>query len=132
MSESDEIDERPQEACVPAAAPATKSTVSEDADIDGVTKGKFTLYYEDDCRQCESDEWTVTEEWDCKAGSNGCKPELGESWDKSLRLKMGENSWYMYQDLTELHGNIVRFWDSGFGTFRKESRYSYSTSCVVW
>ncbi|KAI4335170.1 hypothetical protein L6164_013840 [Bauhinia variegata] len=134
MSESDnKVDERRQEASVPAAAPATRPAVSGDVDVDGVTKGKFTVYYEDDCSQCESDEWTVTEEWeDCKAESDGCKSVLLVSWDKLLRLKMGENEWYMYQDLTKINGNVVKFWDSRFGTFAKEPRYSYSTSCFVW
>ena len=131
---SDTVDERPREEFVPASAAAASSTTRStivvgggDEDVGGVTKGKFTVYYEDDS-QCESDKWTVTEEWESDEGrSDG----WWESWEKVLRTKMGENGWYMYQDVTELNGNIVRFWDSGFGAFTRDSRYS--NSCInVW
>lgn len=93
----------------------TSSNVFDD--VDGVRKGKFTLYYEDDM-QCGFD----------KSGSNcygqlpvveGWEPEVeGEwwkCWEKALRLRNGENEngWYTCQDLTELNGNVVKFWDGG-------------------
>lgn len=103
------------------------------ADIDGVTKGKFTVYYEDDV-ECESEEaLTVTDEWEDRRGrSDGCDSEWWEGWERLLRLRVGEieNGWYTCQDLTALNGNVVRLWDDGFsaGTLTRDS-----SNCVhVW
>ncbi|MED6133754.1 hypothetical protein PIB30_031070 [Stylosanthes scabra] len=101
-------------------------------DVDGVRKGKFTVYYEEEgddedaqCMRGESEgslTLTLTE---------GCEAEWWEKWERLLRLRNGvsENGWYTCQDLTELNGNVVRLWDGGFRC--RESWYSYS--CVdVW
>ncbi|OIW21739.1 hypothetical protein TanjilG_09076 [Lupinus angustifolius] len=88
-------------------------------DIDGVRKMKFTVYYEEDEVQCkcsENDEkeelltMTATENWNEEE-----EEEELEWWERVLRLKNGENEngWYMFQDLTELNGNVVRLWDGG-------------------
>ncbi|TKY54386.1 hypothetical protein E2542_SST18793 [Spatholobus suberectus] len=89
-------------------------------DVDGARKGKFTLYYEGDETECESDE-TVTEERDGKL-------EWWESWERLLRMRRGENEngWYTCQDLTAFNGSVVRLWDGGF---TRESRDS--SSCVL-
>lgn len=123
---SETVEERPQEAAVPAPVATMLVVGNGDADVDGVTKGKFTLYYYEDDSQCESDTSTVTEEWEEKESgkSKGGKSEWWESWEKLLRARMGESEWYMYQDLTELNGNVVRLWDSGLGSLRRESGYS--------
>ncbi|XP_061361776.1 uncharacterized protein LOC133305540 [Gastrolobium bilobum] len=114
----------------PARVPTVVGNGGAD-DVDGVTKGKFTLYYEDD-KEYESDETlTVTEVWDEKEG----RSEWWDNWEKLLRMRMGENEdgWYTCQDLTSLNGNVVRLWDGGlrFGTFTKESRDS-STCVRMW
>lgn len=97
-----------------------------DGDVDGVTKGKFTVYYEED-RERESDE-ELTEA--CCDG--GCTSEWWEKWDKMLETKLGVKGWYMYQDLTDLNGNVVRFWDSGIDNSGFSNEVRYGSSCIVW
>lgn len=53
--------------------------------------------------------------------------EWWESWDKGLRMRMGDMSWYRCQDLTEFNGNVVRLWDDR----RAYKTYGIETS-VVW
>ncbi|XP_027368737.1 uncharacterized protein LOC113874721 [Abrus precatorius] len=87
-------------------------SVSGNVDVDGVTKskGKFTLYYEDD-GECSKDEMvTVTEEdWEDREGER----EWWESWERVLRMRAGENEkgWYTCQDLTVLNGSVVKLWE---------------------
>ncbi|KAK4266059.1 hypothetical protein QN277_027032 [Acacia crassicarpa] len=80
---------------------------------DGLIKGKFTVYYEED-RECEPYEEVTEAEAETAAfchGGCGCKSEWSEKWDKMLEFRMGVKGWYMNQDLTDLNGNVVRFWD---------------------
>ncbi|KAJ8767362.1 hypothetical protein K2173_017406 [Erythroxylum novogranatense] len=37
--------------------------------------------------------------------------EWFEDWGRLLVVKMGDRSWYKYQDLTAITGNVVRLWD---------------------
>lgn len=101
-----------------------------DGDVDGVTKGKFTVYYEDEGER-EVEEELLTETGEC---DGGYKSEWWERWDKMLRTRSGENGWYKHQDLTELNGNVVRLWDAGFGnvSFPKEARYSSRCMVLAW
>ncbi|MED6174951.1 hypothetical protein PIB30_073841 [Stylosanthes scabra] len=129
------ITEAPIPEAVTPSPPVESVTVSDVVplavtdDVDGVRKGKFTVYYEeegdDDDAQCMRGEregsltLTLTE---------GCEGEWWEKWERLLRLRNGvsEDGWYTCQDLTELNGNVVRLWDGGFRC--RESWYSYS--CV--
>ncbi|KAF7837581.1 Transmembrane protein [Senna tora] len=101
---------RPLQPFVPPEAPGTRRpavVASGDGDADGVTKGKFTVYYGDEAEEEEESLMErEREEW-CK-----CKSwEWWEDWEKMLRVRSGESGWYKYQDLTELNGNVVRLWD---------------------
>ncbi|KAJ1439962.1 hypothetical protein SESBI_02187 [Sesbania bispinosa] len=99
--------------------------------VDGVTKGKFTVYYKDEDMQCgplESDGLLTAFE------GEGRESEWWKCWERVLMFRNGENEngWYTCQDLTELNGNVVRFWDGGLrfgsGSFTRESWYS--SSCI--
>ncbi|KAJ1418783.1 hypothetical protein SESBI_15721 [Sesbania bispinosa] len=84
--------------------------------INGVTKGKFTLYYENDINrwECESEE-ALTEEWELG------RWEWWDSWERLLKLRIGENEngWYTCQDLTALNGDVVKFWDGAVFMYGK-------------
>ncbi|XLT86833.1 hypothetical protein HN873_008586, partial [Arachis hypogaea] len=134
------------EAAIPeAVTPLVESAAVVDAaplavteDVDGVRKGKFTVYYEeegdDEGAQCMRGEreGSLTLTLPLMAWrEEGCEVEWWEKWERLLRLRNGvnEGGWYTCQDLTELNGNVVRLWDGGFRC--RESWYSYS--CVdVW
>lgn len=99
------------------------------ADVHGgddiaVTKGAFkffSTYYVDEREG--SDNLTAEEENEDEV-VEGC----GEWWDTVLEMEMGDMSWYRYQDLTVLNGNVVRLWDG-----RRGVKKSYGTdSCFVW
>ncbi|KAF5726107.1 hypothetical protein HS088_TW23G00848 [Tripterygium wilfordii] len=93
----------------PAPAAASSEAVS-DFEFNGVTRGKYTVYYEDDG---ESDGGlTGVREWEYKESGVLCG-EWRESWESVLRTRSGEMSWYGYQDLTVINGNVVRLWDGG-------------------
>ncbi|WVZ18629.1 hypothetical protein V8G54_005951 [Vigna mungo] len=104
-------------------------------DVDGVRKGKFTVYYEEHV-QCTCDSDSVNEGFStaCEE-SDGCGTEWWERWERMLRLRNGEseNGWYTWQDVTELNGNVVRLWDGGLtGSLARESWYSNSNRIHVW
>jgi len=87
-------------------------------DVDGVRKGKFTVYYEEHVQcTCESEDQGFATAWE---DSDGFQTEWWERWERLLRLRNGEseNGWYTWQDVTELNGNVVRLWDGGLtGSF---------------
>lgn len=101
-------------------------------------KGKFTVYYEEEDMDmqctCDENEGLLTA-WKEKEGT---ETEWWKRWERLLRLRNGENEngWYTWQDLTELNGNVVRFWDCGLsGSFVRESWYNSNSnsSCIhVW
>lgn len=101
---------KPKEVAV--VPPARASSVSADEN-DGVTKGKFTVYYgEDGCT-----EPTVANDI-----HEGCSADLNSSrrWREEtseyeiiLKTRMANLGWYAFQDLTALDGNVVRLWDGG-------------------
>ncbi|XP_062091203.1 uncharacterized protein LOC133797342 [Humulus lupulus] len=94
-----------------SAASVSASGHVEDNGADVLTKGrKFSLYYEHDGELTEefeendgAAEAVVVEEY-CGGGD-------GDWWEIMLEMRLGEKSWYRYQELTELNGNVVRFWD---------------------
>ncbi|XP_028782747.1 uncharacterized protein LOC114738847 [Neltuma alba] len=116
---------------VPEKGPVTAGVFSE-GDIDGVTKKKFTIFYEKESKYESEEELTETETEMCCDDGCGFKSEWWEKWDKMLKARMGVNSWYMYQDSTNLNSNVVRFWDSGIGSSRFPKQARYSSSCIVW
>ncbi|KAL2335110.1 hypothetical protein Fmac_016323 [Flemingia macrophylla] len=100
-------------------------------DIDGVRKGKFTVYYEEDMQCMCSDNkrdgfLTALEERE----REGYETEWWKKWEGLLRLRNGEENkhgWYTWQDLTELNGNVVKLWDG------EESWYNNNSNCInVW
>ncbi|KAJ0031196.1 hypothetical protein Pint_13561 [Pistacia integerrima] len=92
-----------------APAPATASpSVCDVKDVDGVTKGKFTLYYCEEEKEVEG-KITTVKVWQ----DNFSDGECGEWWERMTRVRRGEMGWYVYQDLTVVNGNIVRLWDEG-------------------
>nr|XP_008337817.1 uncharacterized protein LOC103400907 [Malus domestica] len=91
---------------VPALAKFGDSTVQ-------LTKGsKFAVYFEDS--DVESDltaTSSLTPEKDETEESGSDEVAAASWWEDVLTLRTGEMSWYRYQDLTELNGNVVRLWD---------------------
>ncbi|CAK7352336.1 unnamed protein product [Dovyalis caffra] len=108
-----------------SAAPGSVSSIPSVFEDNGVTKGKFVVYYyQDDGRENDGniggdgEELPVFGEW------GTCGGEL-TLWERMLRVRMGDYGWYKCQDLTVINGNVVRLWDG----FRREK---YSSGCVVW
>lgn len=103
----------------------------EDVKADGVTKGAkfFAVYYEEN--DCGEDDGELTAE---ESGVDGAVKvgEWWDSWERVLRMKMGEMGWYKYQDLTELNGNVVRLWDSSSASTKELKYSSKMLSCGVW
>lgn len=103
----------------------------EDFKADGVTKGVkfFAVYYEEN--DCGEDDGELTAE---ESGVDGAVKvgEWWDSWERVLRMKMGEMGWYKYQDLTELNGNVVRLWDSSCASTKELEYSSKMISCGVW
>ncbi|XP_057729859.1 uncharacterized protein LOC130945144 [Arachis stenosperma] len=91
--------------------PSVPTLVFGDVDVDGPTKGKFTVYYEDDDDVARESHQELLTEW-----HGGCESEWWESWERLLKLRVGENQngWYTWQDLTAINGNVVRLWDGEF------------------
>ncbi|KAK7291781.1 hypothetical protein RIF29_07197 [Crotalaria pallida] len=108
-------------------------------DVDGVRKGKFTVYYEDDVECCGNDDvlgvgemkkWGENQREGIRIRSNGgCELEWRESL---LRLRMGEceRGWYTRQDLTVFNGNVVKLWDAHEFKLRFGGESRSKLSCV--
>ncbi|KAG7555978.1 hypothetical protein ISN44_As11g020550 [Arabidopsis suecica] len=75
---------------------------------DGVTKGKLTMYYEVDGERCVDGELTAVS---YGGGLGNCGGEWWEKWERVVRMRNGDDSWYRYVDLTVINGNVVRLWD---------------------
>ncbi|XP_058727712.1 uncharacterized protein LOC131599328 [Vicia villosa] len=112
---------------------------NDDEDVDGVRKGKYTVYYEEDM-QCGGGEsggdccyglLPVAEGWERED-----EREWWKRWEEVLRLRKGENEngWYTCQDLIGLNGNVVKRWDGGLtfvgGGITEESSW-YRSSCML-
>ncbi|XP_002540459.2 uncharacterized protein LOC8288758 [Ricinus communis] len=103
---------------------ASSSSLSSRLSIfenDGVSKGKFVMYYAGDRESdgnCDGDGCTVVGVWGC-GGS--------EEWPERivLRTRMSEMGWYRNQDLTVFNGNVVRLWD-------EVRNGNCSSGCAVW
>ncbi|KAK7265477.1 hypothetical protein RJT34_33097 [Clitoria ternatea] len=98
-------------AVTPPPSVPSPTAASGAVDVDGAKKGKFTLYYEDECDSDHTDT-TVTEEY--WKERDGTRDWWWESWETLLKMKLGvnRNGWYTCQDLTSLNGNVVRLWES--------------------
>ncbi|KAL6974646.1 hypothetical protein U1Q18_028829 [Sarracenia purpurea var. burkii] len=82
----------------------------------GGTKGKFTIYYEDEREEESALGGEVGDGGVGVYGAMGSGCGGGdcwcEDWKRVLRMRMGdEMGWYRYQDLTVLDGSVVRLWD---------------------
>ncbi|CAA7041752.1 unnamed protein product [Microthlaspi erraticum] len=76
---------------------------------DGVTKGKITVYYEEETDGGkDNDDGEVT---DVSYGGGECG-EWWEEWERVVRMRNGGDGWYRYVDLTVINGNVVRLWDA--------------------
>lgn len=107
---------------VRTSVPSSTEAV-RDFEVDGVTKGKFTVYYEDDGEHDGG--LSGVREWEGKESEALCG-EWWEGWESLLRTRRGEWSWYGYQDLTVINGNVVKLWDGG--VWKEE----YGTAYAVW
>ncbi|OWM84064.1 uncharacterized protein LOC116189550 [Punica granatum] len=81
-----------------------------------VTKGRFTVYYEDDRdvnhNQNEEAEATATVGAEkCDGGIYGSRLEWSGRRDMVFRVRNGDSGWYRYQDLKVFDGSVVRLWD---------------------
>ncbi|VYS59191.1 unnamed protein product [Arabidopsis thaliana] len=93
--------------------PRVKVTETEDWSLllckDGVTKGKLTVYYEEeiDGEREEDDGETTAVKYG--GGESG---EWWERWERVVKMRNGDEGWYRYVDLTVINGNVVRLWDA--------------------
>ncbi|WCJ42844.1 hypothetical protein M5689_023628 [Euphorbia peplus] len=74
---------------------------------DDVTRGKFVVYFDRENDDVGESEVTVAGDWGCGGGCGG----LTESFEREVRMRMGDLGWYRCQDLTAINGNVVRLWD---------------------
>lgn len=73
---------------------------------DGVTRGKFVVYY-----YAEEERENVSDGEECEERVDDGDGDLdGHAWRE--RIGEWEMGWYRFQDLTVLDGNVVRLWDS--------------------
>ncbi|KAF5748398.1 hypothetical protein HS088_TW04G00351 [Tripterygium wilfordii] len=111
----------------PAQSPAPAAAASSEAvsgfEVNGVSRGKFTVFYED---EGESDGGLTGVKLSEYEESEVLCSEWWESWERVLRTRRGERSWYSYQDLTVINGNVVRLWDGGVW------KEKYSSRGAVW
>lgn len=127
----------PTSASAPAPAPATATAMEMMKGVDeiGAKKGrKFVLFYDD--VDGELTEEYPTEESDDELTAAEAEEEWWGRWERVLKTRTGKTEWYRYQDLTELNGNVVRFWnmDVDFDNCRS-SRDTYCCGpkrCVLW
>lgn len=115
------IDESPRETpkqqatkVVETKPPRVKVTETEDWSLllcnDGVTKGKLTVYYEEEIDgERDEDDGEIT---DVKYGGCESSGEWWERWEKVVKMRNGDEGWYRYVDLTVINGNVVRLWDA--------------------
>ncbi|PON38632.1 Transmembrane protein [Trema orientale] len=113
----------------PAETTLALASASGHVEDDGPTKRrKFTLYYEDNGELTESDGDEMVAVEECCGGE-----EWWEGyWERALKTRLGETSWYRYQDLTELNGNVVRLWDGCRSNRENAVMLSSSKRCVSW
>ena len=132
---SDKPSTAPKSAEPPSLSVSASVLVSDRVEDDGLTKGgKFTLYYEDNGELTEELEEIDGDETMVFDG------DLWESYyERMLKNRLGVTSWYRYQDLTELNGNVVRLWDGYCKSNSSSSRpgndvllLCSSKRCVSW
>lgn len=125
---------------VAAAAPSSAPSLAPEDDDGVATKGvKFAVYYESDDGELTVAEENDGEEEEEEAAAEAeivvveeYSREWWESWERMLKMRSGEMSWYRYQDMTEINGNVVKLWD-GCTSTRTRQGYTYRDySCDVW
>ncbi|CAH9055535.1 unnamed protein product [Cuscuta epithymum] len=100
----------------------------------GLTKGKFTAYFDG---EEESDDGGIDDGiYTCKGKrgdgvvlARGLGDEWYESWQRALKTKTGGAGWYCNQDLTVINGNVVRLW--GSGCRRRRAAACVGVGCVA-
>ncbi|KAA8523358.1 hypothetical protein F0562_009781 [Nyssa sinensis] len=91
---------------------ATMSPSVFAVESDGATKGKFSVYYEDDRdHDGEGADGELDDDEDLGSVVAVDGGEWFDGWDTILRMRKGEMGWYRFQDTTVLDGNVVRLWD---------------------
>ncbi|XP_010503024.1 PREDICTED: uncharacterized protein LOC104780221 [Camelina sativa] len=117
------IDESPREPQKPQATkaplvvetrpPKVKVTETEDWSLllcnDGVTKGKLTVYYEEEIDGERDEDGEETTAVKYGGGESG---EWWERWESVVKMRNGDEGWYRYVDLTVINGSVVRLWDA--------------------
>lgn len=99
-----------------ASSTTTSSTRAPSAvDVDttgGPTRGKFTVYYEDESEGEVAWEGGVDDGGVAEVGRGTGGDYWCDNWEKVMRMRIeGDMGWHRYQDLTVLDGNVVRLWD---------------------
>lgn len=95
---------------------ASSTTTSSAVDVDttgGPTRGKFTVYYEDESEGEVAWEGGVDDDGDVAEVGRGTGGGYWcDNWEKVMRMRVeGDMGWHRYQDLTVFDGNVVRLWD---------------------
>ncbi|XP_047309035.1 uncharacterized protein LOC124912455 [Impatiens glandulifera] len=87
------------------SAPDPASIFSADCDttIERTTSGKFAVYF-----AVEEEEMHFEEQRENWADSSFGKLSM-EEWEERLKMRM-DFSWYRFQDLTVIDGNVVKVW----------------------
>ncbi|XP_030530567.1 uncharacterized protein LOC115741016 [Rhodamnia argentea] len=108
---ADAAEESAPAALVHSSATSTSADYPSSDLRDGVTKGrrKFTAYYSG-CER-EGAEAEVEEEEEAGEGHSCGGGEWWESWERVLKARNGEMSWYRCQDRRVINGAVVRLWD---------------------
>ncbi|CAA0384324.1 unnamed protein product [Arabidopsis thaliana] len=93
--------------------PRVKVTETEDWSLllckNGVTKGKLTVYYEEEIDGEREEDYGETTPVKYGGGESG---EWWERWERVVKMRNGDEGWYRYVDLTVINGNVVRLWDA--------------------
>ncbi|ESQ37571.1 hypothetical protein EUTSA_v10002680mg [Eutrema salsugineum] len=115
------IDESPREPPKPQATAALavetgpRVTVTEMEDWspllcnDGLTKGRFTVYYEEEIDGERDNEDGGIRSVNYRGGECG---EWWEKWERVVTVRNGGDGWYRYVDSTVINGNVVKLWNA--------------------
>lgn len=104
-----------------ATAASSHPLVAASGDY-GVTKGRFTVYYDDD-RETDDNEMeelvAATGSERVGGGNYGSGLDWWGGWAMALKVRNGDSGWYRYQDRAVLDGSVVRLWDDHKGLVRR-------------
>ncbi|KAF7143685.1 hypothetical protein RHSIM_Rhsim05G0003600 [Rhododendron simsii] len=89
--------------------PSTRVPLAVDVDTTGgPTRGKFTVYYEDESEGEVAWEGGVDDGGVAEVGRGTGGEYWCDNWEKVMRMRIEQDDmgWYRYQDLTVLDGNV--------------------------